>query len=207
MKLIGPPARHRKEFHFMKRMALVTGILSLAAPLALAQTSTWISDQAHSDVNFTITHLTISKVHGSFGKVAATIQYNEADVSKSVVSATIDVSTVETGQTPRDNHLKTDSFFDVAKFPTASFSSTSVAKDGSKLKVSGNLTLHGVSQPVILEVEGPVGPVQGMDHKQHAGFSATTTISRAAFGIGPSFPSAAIGDAVDLTLDLDVMKQ
>lgn len=191
----------------MKRLALVSGILALAAPLAMAQTSTWVSDQAHSDVNFSITHMSISKVHGSFGKVAATIAYNEADVTKSVVSATIDVSTVATGQAPRDNHLKTDSFFDVVKFPSATFSSTSVAKDGTKLKVTGNLTLHGVTQPVVLEVEGPVGPVPGMDHKQHAGFSASTTISRSAFGIGPSFPAAAIGDSVDLTLDLDVIKQ
>jgi polyisoprenoid-binding protein YceI len=191
----------------MKRLALVSGILALAAPLAMAQTSTWVSDQAHSDVNFSITHLGISKVHGSFGKVAATIALNDADVTKSMVSATIDVSTVATGQAPRDNHLKTDSFFDVAKFPTATFTSTSVAKDGSKLKVSGNLTLHGVTQPVVLAVEGPTGPVQGMDHKSHAGFSASTTISRSAFGIGSSFPAAAIGDAVDLTLDLDVVKQ
>jgi polyisoprenoid-binding protein YceI len=191
----------------MKRLALVSGILALAAPLAMAQTSTWVSDQAHSDVNFSITHLSISKVHGSFGKVAATIVYNEADITKSVVSATIDVSTVATGQEPRDNHLKTESFFDVVKFPAATFSSTSVVRDGSKLKVSGNLTLHGVTQPIVLEVEGPAGPVQGMDHKQHAGFSASTTVSRTAFGIGPSFPAAAIGDAVDLTLDLDVIKQ
>jgi polyisoprenoid-binding protein YceI len=191
----------------MKRMALITGIMALAAPLALAQASTWVSDQAHSDVNFSITHMSISKVHGSFGKVAATIVYNEADVTKSVVSATIDVSTVETGQSARDNHLKTDAFFDVAKFPKATFSSTSVAKDGNKLKVSGTLTLHGVTQPVVLEVEGPVGPVQGMDKKPHAGFSASTTISRSAFGIGPNFPAAAVGDEVQLTLDLDVVKQ
>jgi len=82
----------------MKRLALVTGILALAAPLAMAQTSTWVSDQAHSDVNFSITHLTISKVHGSFGKVSATIAFNDADITKSTVSATIDVSTIATGQ-------------------------------------------------------------------------------------------------------------
>jgi polyisoprenoid-binding protein YceI len=191
----------------MKRLAFITGIVALAAPLALAQASTWVSDQAHSDVNFSITHLGISKVHGSFGKVAATIAYNEADVTKSVVSATIDVSTVATGQSARDSHLKTDAFFDVAKFPTVTFSSTSVAKDGGKLKVSGTLTLHGVTQPVVLEVEGPAGPVQGMDKKPHAGFSASTTISRSAFGIGPNFPAAAVGDEVQLTLDLDVVKQ
>ena len=191
----------------MKRLPLITGILALAAPLALAQTSTWVSDQNHSDVNFSITHLTISKVHGSFGKVAATIVYNEADVTKSVVSATIDVSTVETGQSPRDNHLKSDAFFDVAKFPTATFTSTSVAKNGNNLKVAGNLTLHGVTKPVVLEVEGPTGPVPGMDHKPHAGFSASTTISRTAFGIGTKFPSAVVGDDIKLTIELDVAKQ
>jgi polyisoprenoid-binding protein YceI len=191
----------------MKRLPLITGILALAAPLALAQTSTWVSDQNHSDVNFSITHLTISKVHGSFGKVAATIVYNEADVTKSVVSATIDVSTVETGQSPRDNHLKSDAFFDVAKFPTATFTSTSVAKNGNNLKVAGNLTLHGVTKPVVLEVEGPAGPVQGMDKKPHSGFAATTIISRTDFGIGAGFPVSIVGDDVQLTLDLDVVKQ
>jgi polyisoprenoid-binding protein YceI len=191
----------------MKRLALITGILALAAPLALAQTSTWTSDQAHSSVNFSVTHMAISKVHGGFGKVAATIAFNDADITKSIVSATIDVSTVDTGQSARDNHLKSDAFFDVAKFPTASFNSTGVTKDGNKLKVAGNLTLHGVTQPIVLQVEGPAGPIQGMDHKPHAGFSATTTISRSAFGIGPSFPAAAVGDDVQLTLDLDVVKQ
>jgi polyisoprenoid-binding protein YceI len=114
---------------------------------------------------------------------------------------------VDTGQSARDNHLKTDAFFDVTKFPTATFASTSVAKDGSNLKVSGNLTLHGVTKPVVLTVEGPTGPVQGMDHKPHAGFSASTTISRTAFGIGTNFPAAAVSDDVNLTLDLDVVKQ
>lgn len=191
----------------MKRLALVSGILALAAPLAMAQASTWVSDQAHSDVNFSITHLSISKVHGSFGKVAATIVYNEADVTKSTVSATIDVSTVDTGVSMRDNDLKGAGLFDVANFPTASFTSTSVEKDGSKLKVNGNFTLHGVTKPVVLEAEGPVGPVPGMDHKPHAGFSASTTISRSAFGIGTKYPAAMLGDDVKLEIELEVVKQ
>ncbi|MGA3049191.1 MAG: YceI family protein [Terracidiphilus sp.] len=191
----------------MKRLALASGILALVAPLAMAQTSTWVSDQAHSDVNFGITHLSISKVHGSFGKVAATIQYNEADVTKSTVSATIDVSTVDTGVSMRDNDLKGAALFDVANFPTASFTSTSVEKDGSKLKVTGNFTLHGVTKPVVLEAEGPVGPVPGMDHKPHAGFSASTTISRSAFGIGTKYPAAMLGDDVKLEIELEVVKQ
>jgi polyisoprenoid-binding protein YceI len=191
----------------MKRLAIAVGILALAAPLAMAQTSTWVSDPVHSEVNFSITHLAITNVHGRFGKVAATLVYNQADVTKSTVTATIDVSTVDTGEEARNNHLKTPDFFDVAQYPTATFTSTSVAKSGNGLKVSGNFTLHGVTKPIVLTVEGPTGPVEGMDHKQHAGFSATTTISRSAFGIGPKFPASIVGDDVKLSIDLDVAKQ
>jgi polyisoprenoid-binding protein YceI len=191
----------------MKRLAIVTGILALAAPLALAQTSTWKSDTAHSEVDFSIKHLGVSNVHGRFGKINATLVFNEADITKSTVTATIGVDTVDTGEEARNTHLKTADFFDVANLPTATFTSTSVAKNGSNLTVSGNLTLHGVTKPVVLEVEGPSAPVQGMDHKPHAGFSASTTISRTAFGIGTKFPSAILGDDVKLTIELDVAKQ
>jgi polyisoprenoid-binding protein YceI len=191
----------------MKRLAFVTGILALAAPLALAQTSTWISDPAHSEVDFSITHLSISNVHGRFGKVAATIVYNEADVTKSTVTATIGVDTVDTGEDRRNTHLKSPDFFDVASFPSATFTSTGVAKSGGKLTITGNLTLHGVTKPVVLEAEGPTGPVPGMDHKPHAGFSATTTLSRSAFGIGTAFPAAMVGDEVKLDIELEVVKQ
>jgi polyisoprenoid-binding protein YceI len=191
----------------MKRLAFVTGILALAAPLALAQTSTWVSDPAHSDVIFSISHLSISTVHGHFGKVAATIHYDEADIAKSKVTATVGVDTLDTGEEKRNAHLASPDFFDVANLPTATFTSTSVARRGDKLIISGNLTLHGVTQPVVLEAEGPTGPVPGMDHKPHAGFTATTTISRSAFGIGPKFPAAMVGDDVKVTIDLEVVKQ
>lgn len=191
----------------MKRLAIMTGILALAAPLALAQSSTWTSDPAHSEVDFTITHLSVSNIHGRFGNVAATIIYNEADVTKSTVTATIGVGTVDTGIDQRNAHLKTPDFFDIATFPNATFTSTSISKNGSKLSITGNLTLRGVTKPVVLEAEGPTGPVPGMEHKPHAGFSATTTISRTAYGIGAKFPSAIVGDEVKLTIELEVVKQ
>jgi polyisoprenoid-binding protein YceI len=191
----------------MKRLAMISGILALVAPLAVAQTSTWVSDQNHSEVDFSITHLAISNVHGRFGKVAATLVLDQADVSKSTVTAMIDVSTVDTGVDARNNHLKSADFFEVAKYPTATFTSTSVAKNGSTLTVAGNLTLHGVTKPVVLTVEGPAGPVQGMDNKLHAGYSATSTISRTAFGIGTKFPASMVGDDVKLSMDLDVARQ
>ncbi len=181
--------------------------LPLSASVAFAQASTWKADSAHSEVDFTIKHLAISNVHGRFGKVDATILYDDKDITKSTVNATIDVTGVDTGEAPRDNHLKSDSFFDVAKFPTATFVSTSVAKGGSGLTVTGNLTLHGVTKPVTLDVDGPTAPVTGMDKKPHAGFSATTTIHRSDFNLGTSFPAAVLGEDVKITIDLDVAKQ
>jgi polyisoprenoid-binding protein YceI len=191
----------------MKRFAIISALFALAAPLALAQTSTWVSDPNHTEVDFSITHLTISYVHGRFGGVNATLVLDPADISKSTVNATIDVSTIDTGVDARNTHLKSADFFDVAHYSTATFTSTSVTKTAFGLSVTGNLTIHGVTHPVTLMVEGPNGPVEGMDHKQHAGYSAITTISRSAFGIGSKFPASMVGDDVKLTLDLDVARQ
>jgi polyisoprenoid-binding protein YceI len=191
----------------MKRLTLLTGILVLAAPFAVAQTSTWTSDPAHSEVDFSISHMAVSNVHGRFGHVTATIVYNETDITKSTVAATIDVTGIDTGEDARNNHLKTPDFFDVATYPTATFTSTSVAKNATGLTIAGNLTLRGVTKPVILMAEGPRGPAPGMDHKPHAGFSATTTIKRSDFAIGAKFPAAVVGDEVKMDIELEVVKQ
>jgi len=191
----------------MKRLAIVTGILAFAAPFALAQTSTWVSDPNHSEVDFSITHMSVSKVHGRFGGVKATIMYNEADVTKSTVTATIGVDTVDTGVDARNTHLKSPDFFDVANMPTATFTSTSVARNGHKLTVTGNLTLHGVTKPVVLEVEGPTPAVADPKGNLHAGFSATTALDRTVFGVGSKFPAAMLGDDVNLDIELEVVKQ
>lgn len=189
------------------RLTKIGGIFLLCAPLALAQTSVWVPDKAHSEVDFSVLHLGLSNVRGHFGNIGGTIVLDESDITKSKVNVTIDVNTVFTGVEARDADLKSAHFFDVAQFPTASFVSTSAAKSGNGLTVTGNLTLHGVTKPVVLEVEGPRGPVVGMDKKPHSGFSATATISRTAFGIAPKFPTAVVGDEVKLTIDLDVAKQ
>ena len=191
----------------IKRVSSFIATLMIIAPLAFGQTSTWIPDKAHSEVDFTIVHLSLSKVRGHFGNIGGTIVMNDADITKSTVNVIIDVSTVYTGVGPRDSDLKSANFFDVAQFPKASFVSTSVKKSGAGLTISGDLTLHGVTKPVVLQAEPPTGPVTGMDHKPHSGFSATTTISRTAFGIAPKYPVAVVGDEVKLTIDLDVAKQ
>lgn len=112
------------------RVASLLGTLALAAPLALAQTSTWVPDKAHSGVDFSILHMSLSQVRGHFGNISGSIVWNEGDITKSTVNVTIDVTTVDTGVAARDADLKSDHFFDVAKFPSATFVSTSVSKSG-----------------------------------------------------------------------------
>lgn len=191
----------------MKRIALAAGILCFAAPILIAQTSTWNIDPAHSEVDFTVRHMSISNVHGQFGGIKGTIVGNTSDAAKSNVSVTIDLSTIDTGVSARDNDLKSANFFDVAQFPTATFTSTSVSGSGTHLTVHGNLTLHGVTRPVQLEVEGPSATITGMDHKPHAGYSATATIDRKDFGIGSKYPDSIVGDQIKLTIDLEAVEQ
>jgi polyisoprenoid-binding protein YceI len=190
-----------------KRLLSILGTLALVSPFAIAQTSTWVPDKAHSDVDFSILHLSLSKVHGHFGNIGGSVVWNDSDITKSTVNVTIDVTTVDTGVPGRDNDLKGTGFFDVSQFPTATFVSTSVSKTATGLTVVGNLTLHGVTKPVTLTVDGPTGPVNGMDHKPHSGFSATATIKRTDFGIGPKVPATIVGDDVALSIDLDAAKQ
>lgn len=191
----------------MKRFAIVTGVLALAAPLGLAQASTWVSDPNHSEVDFAITHMSVSKVHGRFGNVNATVEYDAADITKSRVRASIDVNTVDTGIQARDADLRSVTYFDIASFPTAIFTSTSTTKNGNDFLIAGNLTLHGVTQPVVLEVEGPTAPVTDRQNRVHCGYSATATINRLDFGIAPKMPAAMLGDEIKLTIELDVAKQ
>ena len=191
----------------MKRLALLGGMLALVAPLALAQSSTWTPDPAHCDVSFSVLHLSLAKVRGHFGTVSGKVVLNSADASKSSVKVTIDVTGVDTGNSMRDTDLKSPNFFNVAQFPSATFVSTSVAPAPGGLTVTGNLTLHGVTKPIVLHVEGPTGPIKGMDQKEHEGFSATATLNRADFGIGPGYPENMVGDYVTLMIDMDLVKQ
>ncbi|MFC5861999.1 YceI family protein [Acidicapsa dinghuensis] len=191
----------------MKLVKVASAILALAAPLAIAQPSTWKSDSAHSDAEFVVKHLGISNVHGRLGKVNATITLDDTDITKSTVNAIIDVTGLDTGNSSRDNDVKGDNFFNVVKFPTATFVSTSVAKGGLGLLVTGNLTIKGVTKPVVLNVAGPSAPITGMDKKPHIGFEATTTLHRTDFDIAAKMPAAVVSDDVAITIDLDAAKQ
>lgn len=190
----------------MKRLAVAAGLLFLSAPVVFAQ-ATWSIDPAHSEVDFTVRHMSISNVHGQFGGLKGTIFRNTSVFSKSIVSVIIDVASIDTGVSARDNDLKSANFFDVARFPTATFTSTSVSGSGTHLTVNGNLTLHGVTRPVELDVDGPSGTVPGVDGKPHSGYSATATINRQDFGIGPKYSDSIVGDQIKLTIDMEVVEQ
>ena len=191
----------------MKFVGCVLGLVAASAPLAIAQSSTWVVDPSHSEIEFVVRHMSIANVRGHFGNIKGTILLNQADPGKSSVHVTIDVNTLDTGLSQRDSLVKSAEFFDVDQFPTASFESTRVSHEGANLKVQGNLTLHGITRPVELDVEGPSASVAGMDHKPHSGYSATAIINRKDFGVGPSFASTLVSDEIKLTIDLEVVGQ
>jgi polyisoprenoid-binding protein YceI len=191
----------------MTRLSLPALALALICTSATAQSSRWIPDQAHSEVDFSIVHMSLSNVHGRFGNVTGSILLNQSDISQSKVNITIGMDSIDTGLSARDAVLKSSSFFDVDKYPTATFVSTKVERVGDSLAVTGNLELHGTTRSVVLRVQGPNGPVTGMDHKPHDGYSAEATINRKDFGIGASFPSSIVGDSVKLTVDLEAIEE
>jgi len=182
--------------------ALATGLL-LTGSAAFAQSSTWTIDTNHTQVDFQIRHLTVSNVRGSFSKVIGSVVWDEKDLSKSSVNATIDTTTVSTNNDARDKHLKSPDFFNVEKFPTMTFKSTAVTRVNGKLQVVGDLTLTGITKSVTLDVDGPTAPVKGMRGGLVTGFSASGKLKRADFNFGSKYPEAILGDEVKFTIDLE----
>ena len=177
-----------------------------AAP-SHAQTTTWQIDPAHANAQFTVRHLSISNVSGQFNKMSGTVQLDPKDITKTVVNATIDVSSIDTRDSHRDDDLKSDGFFDVTKYPTMTFVSTKIEQAGpGKLKMTGNLTMHGVTKVVTFDVDGPSDAITDPWKNQRRGASATATINRRDFGI-EKYPAAAIGDDVKITLDIEFISK
>lgn len=145
---------------------------------------TWTLDTAHTDLGFSVRHMMISKVRGSFSKFEGTVELNADDLTQSSVAATIDVASIQTGDEKRDGHLKSADFFDVEKHPTIDFRSTKVTKtsDG-KLTLVGDLTIAGKTNSVSFAVEVQ-GPAQDPWGNQRLGFSLTGEIAREDFGLG-----------------------
>ncbi len=189
------------------RSSVVLAGLVLSALAGSAQTSTWKIDPAHSGIEFKIRHLGVSNVRGTFSNPTGMITLDEKDITRSSVEATIKTATVNTNTEARDNHLKSPEFFDVAKFPTMTFKSTSITRSGGKLQMTGDLTLAGVTKPVTLTVDGPAAPQTDAKGVTRSGFSATGTIHRTDFNFGPKYSPPALGNDVDFTIDIEMDKQ
>jgi polyisoprenoid-binding protein YceI len=198
----------------MKRFAIILSLLfALLVPaLASAAVSTWAIDADHSSVQFKVKHLMVSNVKGNFNKFSGAVTIDDADITKSKVDVTIDAASIDTANAKRDEHLRSPDFFDVAKYPTLKFVSTKVAKAGEgRLKVTGNLTIHGVTKEVVLDVEGPSPAVKDPWGNTKSGASATTKINRKDFGLtwnkALETGGMVVGEEVLITLEVELLKK
>ena len=191
--------------HFSRILAV--GLMLLSPRLASA--ATWNIDPDHSSVGFSIRHLMVSNVKGNFDRFSGTVDLDDKNITASKVSATIDASSIDTRVQKRDDHLRSPDFFDVAKYPEISFVSKrwSRAANG-KLKVSGDLTMHGVTRTVVLDVAPFSKETRDPWGNTRRGTTAKTTINRKDFGIdwNKSLDTGGlmIGDQVEITLEIEM---
>jgi polyisoprenoid-binding protein YceI len=172
--------------------------------------NTWTFDLSHSHINFHVRHLMVSKVHGHFPKWSGNLVLDDADITKSKFDVTIDAASVDTKEEKRDAHLRSADFFDVEKFPTLTFKSTKIEKKGDdEAIVTGDLTIHGVTKSVKLDVE-LAGQVKDPWGGTRTGFSAKTSVSRKDFGLTWNAALEAggvvVGDKIEITLDIEAIK-
>ena len=186
-----------------KSFLLAAALVSLLTAAASAQTQTWNIDTPHSAAQFSVRHLGISTVRGAFTKVSGTVQYDAANPGKTVIDATIDASSIDTRVEMRDNDLKGANYFDVAKFPSITFKSKKVeVPSAGKLKVTGDLTMHGVTKEVVLDVDGPSAAVKDPWGNNRVGVSASTKLNRQDFGVSGGSPM--VGDDIPITIDMEL---
>lgn len=186
-----------RSLTFLCALAMLTGS-------AAAEVQTWNIDPNHTAAQFSVRHMGISTVRGAFTKVSGTAQYDPSNPSKASVEATIDAASVDTRVTMRDNDLKSSNYFDVEKYPTITFKSRSVQAAGAgKLKITGDLTIHGTTKEVVLDVDGPSAPVTDPRGNSHVGASASTTIKRTDFGVGSS--NSMVGEDITITIDVELV--
>lgn len=189
----------------MKRHLLAAALV-LAPAFAFA--GSWDIDPSHSQAAFTVKHMMVTNVRGEFRKLSGKINLDDKDVTKSTVEATLDAASIDTNEPKRDAHLKSPDFFDVEKFPTITFKSTKVQKAGKKLKVTGDLTMHGVTKPVVLDVEGPTPAIKDPWGNVKRAVFATTKVNRKDFGLNwnKALESGGmlVGDDINIELNLEL---
>jgi polyisoprenoid-binding protein YceI len=193
----------KRNITLLFQLLTLVWLSSVAGFRAVAQTETWYLDPPHSAAQFSVRHMGISTVRGTFTKVGGVV-IDSPDLSKASVNVTIDASSVDSRVEMRDKDLRSDHYFDVAKYPTITFVSKRVEAAGAgKLKVTGDLTIHGVTKEAVLDVDGPTPPMKDPKGNSHRGVSATTTISRADYGMTNGAPMVA--DQVVIQLDVELV--
>lgn len=196
----------------ISRIAILASItLGLSLPAAAAG-STWQIDPQHSSAQFAVRHLGLSTVRGAFSKLSGTVLVDDQDISKSSVEVTIDVNTVDTREPDRDKDLRSDHFFDVAHFPTMTFKSKKVEQVApGKLRVTGDLTIHGTTKEVVLDVDGLTAPVKDPWGNQRVAATATTKINRQDYGVKWNAKldngGVVVGDDVNITIDVEMIQK
>jgi polyisoprenoid-binding protein YceI len=178
---------------------------------ATTQTATWSLDPVHSGAEFKVRHMMISNVKGQFTGLSGLLVLDENNLANSRVEATIDAATINTRDAQRDTHLKSADFFEVEKYPTLTFKSTAVKRAGDEeLAVTGDLTIHGVTRPVVFKVEGPTAPAADPWGNTRIGLSAVTRINRKDFGLtwnaALETGGILVGEDVTITLDVQFVK-
>lgn len=195
----------------MKRLiAIFSTTIALSLP-TLASATIWNIDPDHTNIGFKVRHLMVSNVRGSFDKHIGVVDINDKDITKSKVEVSIDTASINTNVQKRDEHLRSADFFDVAKYPTMTFISKKVAKAGkNKLKVTGDLTLHGITKQVVLNVEGPTAVSKDPYGNIRRGAVANTKINRKDFGLAWNATletgGVVVGDEVAITLEVEMIK-
>jgi polyisoprenoid-binding protein YceI len=188
-------------------MKKVTVLLSALAITAASYAQTWTVDKAHAKVGFSITHLMVNDVDGSFKNFDATITASKPDFSDAVISFTAQANSIFTDNDKRDAHLKSTDFFDADKYPTVTFQSTSIKKSGKDTyKLTGDMTMHGVTKKVTLDLTYRGTVTNPMSKKPDAGFKMAGKLKRSDFKIGDSFPSSMVGDEVTLVANGEFIK-
>jgi len=188
----------------MKKARLILSALIVTTALMAFTTlsDAWKNDAPHSQLGFTVTHLGVSDVSGTFNDFEVTVNSEKENFSDAVFELTAKVASIDTRIEARDNHLKSADFFDAEKYPTIHFKSKSIKKSGkNKYKLTGDLTMHGITKSVTMDLKYRGTVVNAMSQKPTAGFQLSGTIKRSDFGIGPKFPAPMISDEVRILAD------
>lgn len=195
----------------MRRLTRCVVVIVAVGLPSLAGASMWQIDPAHTSAQFAVRHLMVSTVRGTLGKVTGVVNLDETDLSKSSVEASIDATAIDTREPKRDTHLKSPDFLDVVQYPTITFKSRKVVRTGdTKFQVTGDLTMHGVTKEVVLDVEGAPQPFKDPMGNLRLGGVASTKLNRRDFKIEWNKTldggGVVVGDEISVTIDIEVTK-